>query len=440
MDSTARTDGMSSSGEVSDRRSGHATTIAQPTVLDRWLGARVQAIVNPARVRLELWDGSSPYSLPSRPIGDLVVHDRATLLGLIVNPDLYFGEAYMSGRLDVRGSLPVVVAELTRVSPLEPTWLDRIKAALSAANTLTRARDNVHRHYDLGNAFYERWLDRRMVYTCAYFARREMSLEEAQHAKLDLVCRKLRLRAGESVIEAGCGWGALALHMAREYGVRVKAFNISHEQIAYARDRAAREGLSGQVEFIDDDYRNVSGDFDAFVSVGMLEHVGRPNLASVGEVLRRTLRRDGGRGLLHFIGRDVTRPLNAWIRRRIFPGAYTPTLSELTTKILSPAGMSVIDVENLRLHYAHTLAAWSARFSAAADYVRQTYGDEFHRAWELYLAGSEAAFHTGWLQLFQVVFTPRESLPPSWTRSDPFDSSLDSAGAKSSASLRASPI
>jgi cyclopropane-fatty-acyl-phospholipid synthase len=420
MDSTARTTGMHASAEA--RHPGQVATTGAPTFIDRWLAARVQAIVTPARVRLELWDGSSPYAASTRPIGDLVVHDRSTLLGLIVNPDLCFGEAYMSGRLDVRGPLSVITAELTCLSPLEPTWFDRITAALSAANTLSRARSNVQHHYDLGNAFYERWLDRRMVYTCAYFARREMSLEEAQHAKLDLVCRKLRLRAGESVIEAGCGWGALALHMARYYGVRVKAFNISREQIAYARDRAAREGLGSRVEFIDDDYRNVSGQFDAFVSVGMLEHVGRRNLASVGAVLHRTLRRDGGRGLLHFIGRDVTRPLNAWIRRRIFPGAYTPTLAEITTRILSPAGMSVIDVENLRLHYAQTLAAWAARFTDAADYVRDTYGDEFRRAWELYLAGSEAAFNTGWLQLFQVVFTPRESLPPSWTRSDPFPS------------------
>jgi cyclopropane-fatty-acyl-phospholipid synthase len=438
MDSTARPAGMSARAAVSDRRVGHATTAA-PTLIDRWLAGRVQAIINPARVRLELWDGSSPYSASARSIGDLVVYDRSTLLGLILHPDLYFGESYMAGRLDVRGSLPVITAELTRLSPLEPTWLDRVKAVLSATNTLHRSRRNVHHHYDLGNAFYERWLDRHMVYTCAYFAQQEMSLEEAQYAKLDLVCRKLRLRPGETVIEAGCGWGALALHMARYYGVRVKAFNISHEQIAYARDRAAHDGLASQVEFIDDDYRNVSGQFDAFVSVGMLEHVGQRNLAAVGEVLRRTLRRDGGRGIIHFIGRDVTRPLNAWIRRRIFPGAYSPTLAELTTRILSPAGMSVIDVENLRLHYAQTLAAWAARFNAARDYVRETYGDEFHRAWELYLAGSEAAFDTGWLQLFQVVFTPRESRPPSWTRSDPFDSSLDSARAESRASLRASP-
>jgi cyclopropane-fatty-acyl-phospholipid synthase len=421
MHSNVRTVDLTSETEASHQHGLVARADARPGFIDRWLASRVQRIIEPARVRLEIWDGSSPYSADVRPIGDLVVHDRSTLVGLIVNPDMQFGESYMAGRLDVRGALPVITAQLTRLSALEPSWLDRARAALSSANTLRRSRQNVHHHYDLGNSFYERWLDRRMVYTCAYFAHEEMSLEEAQYAKLDLVCRKLRLTPGESVIEAGCGWGSLALHMARHYGVKVTAFNISREQIAYARERAVREKLSGQVEFIDDDYRNVSGQFDVFVSVGMLEHVGKRNLSSVATVLERTLKRDCGRGLLHFIGRDVSRPLNAWIRRRIFPGAYTPTLAELTNSVLAPAGMSIIDVENLRLHYARTLAAWSARFGSAADYVRATYGDEFHRAWELYLAGSEAAFHAGWLQLFQVVFTPRESSPPSWTRSDPFE-------------------
>src|SRR5215510_1647449 len=412
--STATTAGINTA--TTPQPQPHTQAASAPTILDRWLAARIQKIIEPARVRLQLWDGSSPYTGQSRLIGDLIAHDRGTLIGLLVNPDLQFGESYMAGRLDVRGPLPVITAELTRLSPLEPSLFDRIAAALSSANTLRRSRLNVHHHYDLGNAFYERWLDRRMVYTCAYFADQRMSLDAAQHAKLDLVCRKLRLQPGESVIEAGCGWGALALHMARHYGVHVRAFNISREQIEYARERAAREGLASQIEFIDDDYRNVSGQFDAFVSVGMLEHVGRRNLSAVGTVLKRSLKRDGGRGLLHFIGRDVTRPLNTWIRRRIFPGAYTPTLAEVTRDILGPAGMSVLDVENLRLHYARTLAQWSERFEAAADRVRAIQGEEFYRAWELYLAGSEAAFRTGWMQLFQVVFLPNGSAPPFLTR------------------------
>jgi cyclopropane-fatty-acyl-phospholipid synthase len=152
----------------------------------------------------------------------------------------------------------------------------------------------------------------------------------------------------------------------------------------------------------------------------MLEHVGLHHFHAMADVLRRTVRPDGGRGLLHFIGRDAPRPLNAWIRRRIFPGAYPPTLAEVTTRVLTPAGMSVIDVENLRLHYAQTLAQWSERFAAAADQVRAVQGETFRRAWQLYLAGSQASFATGFMQLFQVVFAPRDSAPPSWTHADPF--------------------
>jgi cyclopropane-fatty-acyl-phospholipid synthase len=386
--------------------------------LDRWLGARLQRAIAPVGVRLELWDGRSPSPDVRGAVGDLVVGDRRTLLGLILHPDLWFGEAYMAGRLQIRGPVEPVVEALSRLSTPTSSWRARVAAAVARPNTLTGARHHVHHHYDLGNAFYRLWLDRELVYTCAYFADPQLSLDDAQAAKLDLVCRKLRLQPGETVVEAGCGWGALALHMARHYGVHVKAFNVSREQLVHAQERAAHEGLADRVEFIDDDYRNVTGQFDAFVSVGMLEHVGLHHFHSLADVLRRTLRRDSGRGLLHFIGRDHPRPLNVWIRRRIFPGAYPPTLAELTTGILVPAGMSIIDVENLRLHYARTLAHWSERFAAASERVRASYGDEFQRAWELYLAGSQAAFATGWMQLFQVVFAPRESSAPVWTRAD----------------------
>ena len=387
--------------------------------LDRWFAAQVQRTIERARVRLELWDGTSPYALPGPTLGDIVVSDRRTLLGIALNPDLYFGEGYMAGRLHIRGPMRDVFAALSRTSLGDPTWGERARVWLSSTNTMHSARRNVHHHYDLGNDFYALWLDSQLVYTCAYFPEPAASLEAAQAAKLDLVCRKLRLRPGATVVETGCGWGALALHMARHYGARVRAFNVSKEQLAYARERAARENLAGLVEFIDDDYRNVTGTYDAFVSVGMLEHVGPRHLKSLAIVLRRSLKRDGGRGLLHFIGRDVQRPLNSWIRRRIFPGGYPPTLAEVTDVVLGPAAMSVLDVENLRLHYARTLACWSDRFANAMDDVSRRFGPEFTRAWELYLAGSEAAFTSGWMQLFQVVFAPRESDPPSWTRSDP---------------------
>ena len=406
-----------------------ATTQPRARAFDHWIATRLQNVIEPAAVRLELWDGSSPYSGTHAPIGSVLVHDRGALVGLFLDPDLRFGEAYMTGQLEIRGDLGRVVEALTRIALGPPTWRERLRGVLESPNSLRSARHNVHHHYDLGNAFYQQWLDSDLVYTCAYFERADMSLEAAQRAKFDLICRKLRLQPGESVVEAGCGWGTLALHMARQYGARVKAFNISSEQLAYARDRARREGLTERVEFIDDDYRNVRGEYDAFVSVGMLEHVGLQHYESLAEVLRRVVRRAGGRGLLHFIGRDSARPLNAWILRRIFPGGYAPTLAEVASRVLEPAAMSVIDVENLRLHYARTLAQWLERFRNAEEHVRARYGASFQRAWELYLAGSQAAFTTGWMQLFQIVFVPIESAPPYWARAEMYagGASADSA-------------
>jgi cyclopropane-fatty-acyl-phospholipid synthase len=224
---------------------------------------------------------------------------------------------------------------------------------------------------------------------------------------MDHICRKLRLQAGDTVVEAGCGWGSLALHMAGRYGARVRAFNISGQQIQYARARAREQGLEQQVEFIEDDYRNISGSYDVFASVGMLEHVGRENYAELGRVARRSLNAQG-RGLIHSIGRNRPAPLNPWIERRIFPGAYAPSLGEMM-QIFEPSSLSVLDVENIRLHYALTLREWLARYEAALGKVRTMFDEFFVRMWRLYLAGSIAAFETGTLQLFQVLFTTEEN-------------------------------
>jgi cyclopropane-fatty-acyl-phospholipid synthase len=240
-------------------------------------------------------------------------------------------------------------------------------------------------------------------------------LEAAQLAKMELICQKLRLRPGDRVLEAGCGWGSLALYMAAHHGASVRAFNVSTEQIAYARDRAARLGLSDRVEFIEDDYRNASGSCDAFVSVGMLEHVGLPDYETFGGVINRTLVRDG-RGLLHFIGRDQPLPLNPWIRKRIFPGGYPPTLGEVFDRVLQPHALSVFDVENLRLHYDKTLEHWMQRFEATSDRITRMFDEPFVRAWRLYLAGSQVAFRTGYMQLFQVVFARGGSDVMPWIR------------------------
>jgi cyclopropane-fatty-acyl-phospholipid synthase len=271
-------------------------------------------------------------------------------------------------------------------------------------NTLGRSLSNVHHHYDIGNDFYRLWLDEQMLYTCAYFASPEMTLEEAQIAKMDHVCRKVWLRPGEEVVELGCGWGGLALHMAREYGVRVRAYNVSQEQVRYARERAPEQGLDGQVEFIQADWRTAEGPCDAVMSVGMLEHVGRANYELLGQTVSRILR-PHGRGLIHSIGRNYPRPFDRWIERRIFPGAYPPAIREFMEIFESP-GLSVLDVENIRLHYAETCRQWLERFESNVSQVREMFDEKFVRTWRMYLASSSAAFLAGGLQLFQVVFAP----------------------------------
>ncbi|RMD80021.1 MAG: class I SAM-dependent methyltransferase [Gammaproteobacteria bacterium] len=356
---------------------------------------------------------------PAEAVGSLRLQDGATLRRLLLHPELRFGDLYSTGELEVEGELPAVLEALYHgLEALQRShgWLRRLAYALTRphGSGLRQARDNIHRHYDLGNSFYRLWLDEQLLYTCAYFPTPEASLEEAQVAKMDHVCRKLRLRPGERVVEAGCGWGALALHMARAYGVRVRAYNISREQLAWARERARREGLEGRVEFVDGDWREIQGRYDAFVSVGMLEHVGRERYGELAALLDRCLE-PHGRGLIHSIGRNAYEPFNAWIERRIFPGAYPPTLTEMLG-ILEPHRFSVLDVENLRLHYERTLAHWLERYERAAERVEAMFDTRFLRAWRLYLAGSMVAFRTGSLQLFQVLFARPGLNRIPWTR------------------------
>lgn len=388
------------------------------SALERGALKRVLDLLGKPPIEFVLWNGEVIGAGHDEPVARLWIRQRSILPRLLFRPDLYFGEGYSSGDLEVEGDL---VKLIEYVCPMEQRGAQRrlwdrlkLKLPLGERDPLTHARRNIHHHYDIGNDFYRLWLDQNLVYTCAYFPTPEASLEEAQRAKMDHVCRKLRLQPGETVIEAGCGWGSLARHMARHYGVRVRAYNISREQISHAREQASREGLDGKVEFIEEDYRAITGECDAFVSVGMLEHVGKTHYAELGAVIDRCLG-ERGRGLLHSIGRDQPRPLNAWIEQHIFPGAYPPALMEML-EIMDPGGFSVLDVENLRPHYARTLEHWLSRYEASADQVRQMFDEPFLRAWRFYLASSVASFRVGSLQLFQVVFARAGLNDAPWTR------------------------
>jgi cyclopropane-fatty-acyl-phospholipid synthase len=387
---------------------------------ERWLVERALQAMGRPPLAMVLWDGSEVSASDAHPVARIFLRDRRMLWQLILDADLYFGEGYTTGRIEVEGSLLELLKAFHRATSVggrRQSILWRTIARCwrhTRANTIRGARANIHHHYDMGEEFYRLWLDREMVYSCAYFAQPEATLEEAQAAKMDYVCRKLWLRPGESVVDVGGGWGGLALYMARNHGVTVRAFNISHPQTLYARGRAKAEGLDHRVEFIEDDYRNISGRFDAFVSLGMLEHVGAGNYREFGRVIDRCLG-PGGRGLMQTIGQPWPSEANPWIRRRIFPGGYVPSLRE-AMDLWEPWGFCVLDVEDLRQHYARTLQHWLDRFEAAAAQVARMFDPQFVRIWRLYLSGSMAAFATGALQLFQVVFARPGLGGTPWTR------------------------
>jgi cyclopropane-fatty-acyl-phospholipid synthase len=387
---------------------------------DYWLLSRLSSLMGNPPVEFAVRGGARVGPGVATPVARVTFAGRATLTSILLDPWLRFGDAYSDGRVTIEGDLVSLLETIYHASGMgggkRASLLRRAAGALRRQhlNSVAASRDNIHHHYDIGNDFYALWLGSTMAYTCAYYPTPAATLDEAQFAKMDHVCRKLRLNSGESVVEAGCGWGTLALHMARHYGVRVRAFNISHQQIVYARERAAREGLAARVEYVEDDYRNIAGSYDAFVSVGMLEHVGLANYPALGQIAHRCLG-GRGRGLIHSIGRNRPAPMQPWIEKRIFPGAYPPSIAEMM-RIFEPWDFSVLDVENLRLHYAQTLRHWLALYEAASERVRAMFDERFVRMWRLYLAGSVAGFATGSLQLFQVVFAPGENNDIAWTR------------------------
>lgn len=392
----------------------------------RWLGAAARLagahILREAGdppVRIVLPDGTAVQTADGEARFTLRIMKWRALAAMAADPETGFAEQYAAGAAEVQGALEEFCDTIYSHWPRSGS--SGVAARLLAwyldwtqRRSQRAAKKNIRRHYDLGNEFYRMWLDEEMLYTCAFFPSEEATLEEAQVAKMERVARKLGLEAGERVVDAGCGWGAFALYLARVHGCRVRAFNISEEQIAWARRRCRELGLEGRVEFVLDDYRNITGTYDAFASIGMLEHVGKEHYRDLGEVIRRTIG-EKGRGLLHFIGRSRPAPLSAWIRKRIFPGAYAPALSEMLP-LLEAGGYHVADIENLRSHYARTLRCWRERFEAAEPQARAMYGEEFARAWKLYLAGSEASFRSGSLELYQVLFAGPRCGKKLWTR------------------------
>src|SRR5258706_1918857 len=338
---------------------------------------------------------------------------------LILDPQLAIGEGYMDGRIAMEaGSIYDLLCLFARNLNQNgfPSWMeiaDKFRQWTRLARQIngeTRSKRNVSHHYDLPSALYELFLDKDRQYSCAYFASGTENLEEAQLAKKRLIASKLCLSPGLRVLDIGCGWGGLSLHIAREAGAKVLGITLSEEQERYASNRAAEAGVKG-VSFRLADYRALDETFDRIVSVGMFEHVGLPNYRTFFRKINACLK-DDGVALLHTIGRlsgpGVTSP---FIAKYIFPGGYAPALSEVAPAI-EASGLLITDVEVLRLHYADTLAMWRNNFESAWDKAAGLLSERFCRMWEFYLAGCEVAFRYHNLAVFQIQLAKRVDAVP----------------------------
>ncbi len=340
-------------------------------------------------------------------------------VGVLLEPELKLGEAYMNGTFVVeRGSIADVLALAMGSEDLRALrWshpLEALRLAwrrLKQFNVRGRARRNVAHHYDLDERLYALFLDADRQYSCAYFETPTATLDDAQLAKKRHVAAKLRVEPGARVLDIGCGWGGLALYIAELTGARVTGITLSHEQLALARVRAGEKNLGSEVEFRLQDYRDVAETFDRIVSVGMFEHVGVVFYDRFFRACAEALA-DDGIMVLHAIGRSEGPGItNPWIAKYIFPGGYIPAVSEVLPAI-ERAGLLVTDIEILRLHYAATLRAWRERFLAHRETVERLYDARFVRMWEFYLAASEMAFVKQNMMVFQIQLTKRQGTVP----------------------------
>ena len=349
------------------------------------------------------------------------VHDRWAIPELLLNPDLKLGELYMDGRLTVENGTVTDLLDLLMMNlgATHPSGLHKLirqfrtlTRSLAQYNPASKAKEHVAHHYDLSGQLYDLFLDKDRQYSCAYFSEPGETLEEAQIGKKRHIAAKLNLdRPGLKVLDIGCGWGGLALDLARDSKADVLGITLSEEQIGIARDRAAKARLADNCRFELVDYRALGGTYDRLVSVGMFEHVGAPYYKAFFDKVRELMADDGAM-LLHFIGRtDGPGATNSWIAKYIFPGGYCPALSEVMA-VIENSGLIVTDVEVLRLHYAETLREWSKRFQANRAQAAALYDERFCRMWEFYLAGAEMAFRHDGQVVFQIQLAKRQDALP----------------------------
>lgn len=377
-------------------------------------------------LELVLPDGSR-LSFGLQPRVVMTVRDPDVLPALAHPTLATLGEAFVEGRIDVDGDIMDIIAIAERLAAAGGAPVTARVAAAFARHSPKQDRADIKHHYDVGNEFYRLWLDERMVYSCAYFRSDGDALDAAQAAKLDHICRKLRLAPGERFLDVGCGWGGLVLWAAERYGVHATGITLSQRQFEHVRDEVARRGLDGRVHVELRDYRDLPADasYDKIASVGMFEHVGVARLPAYFRTLRGALRPGGfvlNHGITHngLHGENLGSGIGEFVDRYVFPGGELTHVSRVM-EAMAQAGLEVFDAEALREHYAKTLWHWTERLEANAAAARAEVGEERFRVWRIYMAGSAHAFERGWLSLWQLLggrAHPDGRLPHPLTRED----------------------
>ncbi|SIS85579.1 cyclopropane-fatty-acyl-phospholipid synthase [Roseivivax lentus] len=389
---------------------------------DRMLDSILSRFVTIGDLHVTWPDGrETRYGANSAPRAHVTLKDPSIVRFLCLRPVLALGEGYVDGRIEISDAeLHPLLALLQRARETGgrlPRWLEiasDAKLALSVflqRNSPLSSRRNVAHHYDLSDDFYRLFLDEDMQYSCAYFTEPGLDLASAQAAKKAHIAAKLQLKPGLRVLDIGCGWGGMALTLARDYGVQVTGVTLSENQKATAEARVQAAGLSDRVDIRLQDYRQVSDRFDRIVSVGMLEHVGRPHFRGYFAKLSELLDPEGI-ALVHTIGLSRRpSPTSPWLAKYIFPGGYVPALSDLAPEI-ERAGLWMADIEVLRGHYAWTLHHWRERFEASLDRVRAMYDERFVRMWRFYLVACETAFEQQRQGVFQFQLSKAQGAVP----------------------------
>jgi len=348
--------------------------------------------------------------------------DKKLHYKLLLHPDLHFGEAYTNGSLVIENGtltdfLDLAMENIGRRGEINEfsKLLNKVRGTyrfLTNFNLAKKSKHNVAHHYDISEKLYDLFLDKKRQYSCAYFKSENDTLEDAQNNKIDHIIKKLNLKSNQKVLDIGSGWGTLAIDIAQKTKCEVVGITLSENQLQYSRQKAKELNLENQVQFRLMDYRELNEKFDRIVSVGMLEHVGRKFYKTYFNTVSKLLNEDGV-ALIHTIG-SVHPPRNPhpWVTKYIFPGGYTPSLSEVANPI-EKSGLIISDMEVLRMHYSHTLRHWKERFFSKKTEVLEMFDEKFFRMWEFYLTGCEMAFKWGDQVVFQFQLSKKFTTVPS---------------------------